>query len=75
MDLYTQIFAWAFMIILFLIIFIQLGIAYYCFYTCKKLINKCCVGKQFNGKVQPHIDENVNELHMNPLVADTYIVC
>lgn len=75
MDLYTQIVAWAFMIILFLIIFIQLGIVYYCFYTCKKLINKCCAEKQSNGKVHPHIDEKVNELYMNPLTAQDYIVC
>ena len=75
MDLYTEIFAWSFMIILFLIICINLGIAYYCFYTCKKLINKCCAKKQSNSKVQPENDEKIDNICINPLVIDKYIVC
>lgn len=72
MDLFTQIFAWTFMIVLFLIICINLGLAYYCFYTCKKLINKCCIKKN-KIQIQPQIDEQVNKLYINPLSIQEYI--
>ena len=74
-DLFSEIFAWSFMVIIFLVICINLGLAYYCFYTCKKLINKCCSKKQNNSKVKPQDNERIDNICVNPLVADKFIVC
>jgi len=75
MGLYAQIFTFALIVVILSIISIQLGLVYYCFYNCNKLISKCCKKKETTCKVQPYIDDKVNELYMNPLTVQEYIVC